>query len=316
MTRKAVVLLLVAEAAVLAAIGVVALDVLAHRRVERLGGVNVWGLRGPVMPRKQPREIRIAVAGGDLAFGWGVAASEALAPTIRQLVALETDRPGRPLRPVTAFTMAAMGLPVQNYAGWIARFSSLAPDVVCIVLDPANATSAREWPLPERRSLAWRLFGYAPILPLVLEEKGAARRSSLLQTIGSLAASIDRGLSDLLAGPPPAGASPGPLLDPASYASSVEAAVRSAETANAAVVVVAPLYRGEHDVPYHEAMRRLFDEKFAGHPRVRFVDLGAEADMYDEALRLNELDFSTAGHARVAEHLTPVVLSLVGAESP
>jgi hypothetical protein len=317
MTRNAVIVSLAAEAVVLAGIAVVSTDLAAHRRVERLGGVNVWGLRGPVPHRKQPREIRIAVVGGDLAFGWGVAASEALAPTIRQLVALETDKPGQPLRPVTAVTMGAMGLPVSDYAGWIRRFSSLAPDVVCIILDPAGTGGTREWPLPERRSLAWQLFGYAPILPLVIQEKGTLRRSALLQSIGSLFASIDRGLAALVTHSSSSpGQSPNAPVDVATYTAGVEAAVQSAESVNAAVVVVAPLYRSDHDEPYHEALRRLFDEKLSGHERVRFVDLGTEPELYDAGLRLNELDFSTAGHARVAEYLTPVVLSLVPAQKP
>jgi hypothetical protein len=316
MTRNAVIISLVAETVVLAAIAAVSLDLAAHRRVERLGGVNVWGLRGPVPRRKQPHEIRIAVVGGDLAFGWGVAASEALAPTIRQLVALETDKPGQPLRPVTAVTMAAMGLPVSGYADWIHRFSSVAPDVVCIIVDPASTGSTREWPLPERRSLAWRLFGYAPILPLVVQEKGTLRRSALLQSIGSLFASIDRGLASLLTRSPSGSEPPNPPLDVVTYAAGVEAAVRSAESVHAAVVVVAPLYRNDHDEPYHEALRRLFDKELSGRERVRFVDLGTEPELYEDGLRLNELDFSTAGHARVAEYLAPVVLSLVPGQKP
>src|SRR5207249_4908315 len=76
---------LVIEMVVIAALWTIALDLLAHKRVERLGGVNLWGYRGPVMPHRRPNEIRIAVVGGDVAFGWGVAASETLAPTVRQL---------------------------------------------------------------------------------------------------------------------------------------------------------------------------------------------------------------------------------------
>jgi hypothetical protein len=267
------------------------------------------------MHRKQAREIRIAVTGGDLAFGWGVAANEALAPTIRQFVALETDKPGRPLRPVTAVTAAAMGLHVQEYAGWISRLSSLNPDVVCIVLDPAAGPAPRAWPLPERRSLAWRLFGYAPILPLVVQEKGMSTHSWLLQAAGSAAASVDRGMSALL----PRRSSAANELDreigAEAYAGSVGAAVKSARAVGAGVLVVAPLYEGD-EVAYHVATRRLIDTKFEGDKRVKLVDLGDEPDMYDDGLRLNGRDFSTAGHARVAAHVTPVVLNLVGAQSP
>jgi hypothetical protein len=313
-TTRPIHLLLASEAVVLAALAVVALDLVAHRKVERLGGVNVWGQRGPVLHRKQPREIRIAVTGGDLAFGWGVAANEALAPTIRQFVALETDKPGHPLRPVTAVTAAAMGLSVHEYAGWISRLGPLNPDVVCIVLDPARGGRSRDWPLPDRRSLAWRLFGYAPILPLVVQEKGTTARSRVLQALSSAAAAIDRGIAGLLTRLSSAASGLDGEIDADTYARSVEAAVRSAESIAAGVVVVSPPYAGEQDVPYHLAVRRVIETKFSGNRRVHLVDLGDEPDMYDDGLRLNDLDFSTAGHARVAIKVTPVVLSLVSAQ--
>jgi len=309
---------LAAEAALLAVLGVVALDLVAHRHVEQLGGVNVWGYRGPVMHRKQAREIRIAVVGGDLAFGWGVAASEALAPTIRQFVALETDKPGRPLRQVTAVTIAAMGLAVRDYAGWIAHYSSLDPDVVCIVLDPVSVRQQpRAWPLPERRSLAWKMFGYAPILPLVLEEKGILVHSSALQTAGSVAASIDRGMARLVSRPSTGGNPAGSEIGADAYASGIEAAVRSAQAVGTGVgvVIVAPLYRSDEDARYHVAIQRMIDAKFSGDRRVQLVDLGDEPDMYDEGLRLNATDFSTAGHLRAAGYVTPAVLRLIEGQS-
>src|SRR5262249_30161444 len=51
--------------AVLTALTVtVGLDIYAHRRVEEVGGVNVWGYRGAVAPQRQPNDIRIVVVGG------------------------------------------------------------------------------------------------------------------------------------------------------------------------------------------------------------------------------------------------------------
>src|SRR5262245_227609 len=157
--------------AAIAMIAVVGLDLMAHRRTEQLGGVNVWGYRGAVMREKQAGEIRIAVAGGDLAFGWGVAAGETLSAHIRQLVALETDRPGQTLRPVTAVTLGAIGLDTGEYGDWLQRFAGLAPDIICLVVDPNRPMSGRR-AMPNRRSRVFERFGYAPMLPLVAQEKG------------------------------------------------------------------------------------------------------------------------------------------------
>ena len=162
----------------LACLLTLALDMRAHNRVERLGGVNIWGYRGPVMQQKAANEIRIATVGGDLAFGWGVAASETLVYGVRQLVALALDVRGGQLRRFTAVDLGAVGLEPAGYADWIRHFAYLRPDVICIVPDARGHRTAGVSIQPDRHSAIFREFGYAPILPLVLEEKGARLHST------------------------------------------------------------------------------------------------------------------------------------------
>jgi hypothetical protein len=301
---------LIVEMAVIAALLTIALDLQAHKRVERLGGVNLWGYRGPVMPQRRPNEIRIAVVGGDVAFGWGVAASETLAPTVRQLVALETDKPGRLLRPVTAVNLGAIGLAPGQYAGWIERFAYLHPDVVCIVADPREHRAPGVSRLPDRESTAFKLFGYAPMLPLVVEEKGKLRGSSLLEAAGSAAASVDHAVSGFMRRP---STDDDGQQSAASYARAMEAAARAALRNGAAVVIIAPPYEGADDARDHEVLAALIGSRFAGERRVRFVDLGNALDVSDDTLWLKERAFSTAGHAKAAEYVTPAVLELIAA---
>src|SRR5437879_1393125 len=73
-TRKRIVFAL---AAVLLAVLVpfsvlLAADIYFHRRVERFAGVNVWGYRGPRVPKKASGEHRLVVIGGSTAFGYGL----------------------------------------------------------------------------------------------------------------------------------------------------------------------------------------------------------------------------------------------------
>src|SRR5262249_53381222 len=168
-----------AEALVAAAIAIVALDLRAHFHVQDLGGVNAWGYRGPVMPHKLPNEVRIAVAGGDLAFGWGVAAVETLPYFVRRIVALDLDHGATPI-PVTAGTLSARGLEDSDFADWIGRFAALQPDVVCVLADPPSHPGGDARYLPNRRSWFFQRFGYSPILPLVAAEKAAAQQSRVL----------------------------------------------------------------------------------------------------------------------------------------
>jgi hypothetical protein len=281
------------EAALLAVIGLLALDMKAHKRVEMLGGVNVWGYRGAVMNGKRANEIRVAVVGGDLAFGWGVASDETLASFVRRLVALDMDRPGGKSWHLTAVNISARGLAPVEYASWIEHFAHLRPDVICILSDPAGHALAGDRFLPDRHSKFFTAFGYSPILPLVLDEKGGVSGSETMRSAGALFARLDPQVTSPTR--------PDRTVSPQALAS----AVRAAEAvASMGVVVVLP--------PAFAADAHLADVG----PRVRVVDLDQVPEMHDEALRLDGFHFSTAGHSQAADAVAPAVLALIHAASP
>ena len=307
---KGIAAVLALEVVVVGVLGTIALDLYAHKRVEALGGVNIWGYRGPVIGQRVPNEIRIAIAGGDAAFGWGVAAGETLAPNVRRLVALETDRRGELLRPVVAVNLGAMGLKPRQYAAWIERFAYLKPDVVCLVADPRRHVSQRR-AMPDRRSLVFAAFGYAPMLPLVLEEKGTITGWSVLRLAGSTLSRVDGALSRL-GGGGSLDAANGPE-SPEEYVAAIVAAARSALDRGARVVVVAPTYADEGDAADHEHMAAAVSALERETGRVRFVDLGDEPDLYEDGLRLDGFNFGAGGLAAAAQPIAPAVLALLRA---
>jgi hypothetical protein len=297
---KALAAVLAAEALVFAGLFTLGLDMFAHRRVEQLGGVNTWGYRGPVMHQKRPDEIRVAVVGGDLAFGWGVAASETLAPGIRQIVSVQMDQPGGPLTHVTAVNLGAMGLSVAGYPAWIAHFGYLKPDVVCIVMDPErHSGSAARW-LPDRRSALFTRFGYAPILPLVLQEKGAVMHSGAVQSVGVALDRVDQMLMSRATTPS------------AGYAESLARTVRAADAvASAGVVVVMPPRMGSEGGD--RAPRAVASGVPGQDMRVRTIHLEDDEPLNGADLRLDGFNFSAGGHARAARDVAPAVIALLQA---
>ena len=306
--RKGIVASLALQAVVLGGLVAIALDMYAHKRVETVGGVNIWGYRGPVMRQRAPNEIRIAVVGGELAFGWGVAEGETLAPNVRRLVALEIDQRGQVLRPVEAVNLGAIGLPPRKYAAWIERFAYLRPDVVCLVVDPRRHETRRR-PMPDRRSVVFAAFGYAPMLPLVLEEKGTIAGWSAVRLAGTSLAAVDRALSHLGGGDADTGA--GAPDAPAAYVDAIVTAARTALNGGARVVVVAPTYSDGGDVVDHEQLSAAVSALERETGRIRFVDLGDEPGMYEDALRLDGFSFGAGGHATTAELVSPAVLGLL-----
>jgi hypothetical protein len=290
-----------AEAFALACGLALAADLRAHTAIERVGGINAWGYRGPVMREKTTDEIRIAVAGGDLAFGWGVAASETLAPTIRQWVDLELDRPGRPRVNVTAVNLGALGLPPRDYASRVAHFASLRPDVICVMADPALPSETRAW-LPPADSAIVAATGYTPALPLALTDKGKAAGSRAIERTGEWLRADAFAYRLVFA----RSSAPAPR-----YAAALEAAVRAALAITPRVVLIAPPYRGD-DTDAHSALLAMFDAAFASDRRVRLVDLGDVPELADPAYRLDGINFSTAGHLIASQAVTPAVLDVIG----
>jgi hypothetical protein len=301
-TRPALAALLVEFFLIILLLAVV-VDQVAHTRVERLGGVNIWGYRGPVLHQKQANEIRVAVIGGDLAFGWGVAASETLAPSVRDLVSLAIAGGPRRDRVVTAVTLGALGLAPSEYASWIEHFASLRPDVLCVVADPSRHVLADSPFLPDRRSVVFRAFGYSPILPLVLEEKGAMRHSPTARLTGDALAYAD-GLFRR-------GGASNTTADARSYLGAMETAIRAGvRTAASGVVVVTAPDTSAASLD-RQGVKDLVASTFAGAP-VRVADLGDEPMLHSDTLRLDHFNFSTAGHAIAARAVAPAVLDLIG----
>lgn len=289
------------EAVLLAALLTIAADQIVHTHVERLGGVNIWGYRGPVLNQKQGNELRIAVTGGDLAFGWGVAASETLAPSLRDLVKVRVDPPGRGGKFVTAVTTGARGLAPAAYATWIDHLSFLRPDVVCLVPDPIGHLLGDSPFLPNRRSVAFAAFGYSPILPLVLQEKGKFTESALLRFAGNMLAAVDEALGRRINHPGDA------IVRGADYVTSIDAAVRAGQRSATAGVVVVLSPANDNSSVKARLASTFADE------RMRVVDLGDDPRMRDPGLRLDGFSFSTGGHAAAAEIVAPAVLALLGA---
>ena len=289
MTR-ALVAALAVEAVALAVVGLVTLDIRAHKRVESLGGVNMWGYRGTVLHEKQANEIRVAVVGGDLAFGWGVAADETLAAYVRRLVTLDLDRASGASRLVTAVNLGAQGLAPSEYASWVEHFAYLQPDVICLLPDPGGHPLKEGRFLPDRHSLAFAAFGYSPILPLVLVERGVLSHAAAIRAAGQLLADADIGVPFEA---PPRGAASEFL------GSTVGAAARAASMG---VVVVMP--------PDTETGAR---GAIVSDARVRVVDLDDVPALRGDGLRLDRFHLSAGGHSRAADAVAPAVLQLIHA---
>ena len=297
---------------ILLALAAVAADLAAHKRVEMLGGVNIWGYRGPVAHQRQSNELRLVFVGGTRAFGWGEPASGTTVAAVRFELTRVLDRPGRPVQTITAINLGQLGAASDTYTPTLAHFAYLRPDFIAIFDDLGEPGPNR----PFDRSGIFALTGYRPMLPLLLQEKGRVTHVRLvgapLEYFGDTLAFADRALARLTAAAGAVGPSAGPTTtsSPDAYASSMVSAIRAAHAqARGVVVALGPIDSDVQRRNFDALRSRLTDLRDA--PWLRIVSLSDQPDLYDPSLRLDAFSFGASATALAARAIAPAFLELV-----
>lgn len=177
MTRRKLVAF--GAAAVILAVGgtlilLLGADLYLHRRAERSAGLNRWGYRGPVLRRKQPGEVRVAMLGGSTMFGYGLTWDEAIPALVEQQLHARQD--GARFRTVNlGFNNegAFASVPTLEDYAW------LDYDIAVLYhgYNDSWGDGVTNTAVFRHESPVFRLTGYYPILPLALQEKAMALRS-------------------------------------------------------------------------------------------------------------------------------------------
>ncbi len=311
------------QAVAASAVALVALDLYAHKKLDDLAGLNIWGYRGAVAHQKGPREIRIAVVGGTRAFGLGMPASWTIATVLRQQVMLVTDRRGGEVRQVVALTLARPGGLPDSYADAIRRYAYLQPDYICID-DDLGVGGA---PLPQETSGIFARTGYWPVLPLAIREKGMAWRFGSVRA-GYVADAPRRPGNVIRRGSGAVMEATGALLsradrlfapaarrhddDPARYAEQMSEAITAALAHASGVVVAVNPAETSRQSANLAALRPLIDAQLETTNRLRFISLQGEPLLTDPAQRLDDWNYGGDAIAAAAKAITPSVLDLIG----
>jgi hypothetical protein len=329
---------------VAAILGLLGADLVLHRRAERSAGLNVWGYRGPTVPRRHPAESRVAVLGGSTAFGYGVTWDSAFPAALER--ALKASAPAR--------QWSVVNLGYNNEGAYSFRFTLedfayLAPDLV-VLYEGYNDIIGDNGPntaLFRHESPVFLLTGYMPILPLIFNEKALALRhggdldaayadaqghgkvvfrpnlaaratASTLEAAVALERSIESQLQRFSSRPARvAGADTGGCGDPwRHYCESVAVAVDYALSRQQKVIVAGqPRLAAEHLKIRHEDQQRVLAEmlrrRFGGNRDVRYVDLAHAVDLGDRVAAPDGMHLNAGANRRLAEQLVAPVLDIL-----
>lgn len=348
--RKKIVFALVAMA--LSFFGMIVLllgaDLIVHHRAERSAGLNRYGYRGPVVPRKQRGELRVVMLGGSTVFGYGVAWNESV-PAY-----LEEKLQARLPRPVRVVNLGYNNEGAFSFVPNLEDFASLEYDVA-VLYEGYNDLPGDRAPnrsVYRRNSAIFRTFGYFPILPLYLEEKarlmqfgdlnaayddlnpnaggkskvvfrpGLAQRTSAaaLQAISSMTRALDGQIERTGVVQPPAmkesESTLGCTFPYVTYCESVAAAVRYARSHDKGVVVGAqPRSTGAGLAQDRHAIQRamlasMLQRVFGQDARVVFADVSSAIDLRDVQATFDGMHLTPPANATVAAALADYVITV------
>jgi hypothetical protein len=314
----------------IAGLGVV--DLLLRRHYASTIGLNMWGYRGPAVGAKQPGERRVVMLGGSTVFGFGVSPAQTIAAYLEQR--LPAQRAGGA---VTVVNLGYVREGAWSFRATLSDYAYLDYDVA-VLYEGYNDLRRPNTRAFRRDSPVFRLTGYLPILPLVLEEKSRAiryggdlgarfgREDPVFRpglvgkaTSGALkaAAEATRALERVL----------GPLTPESTaaergmptgcgepfrrYCDSVREGVEEALVRGARVLVVTQPYISDTHIQQQRHLAALLRERFGSDPRVTYLDLGLAIDIRDPAVAWDGMHLTPSGNAALAEKLAEPVARLL-----
>jgi lysophospholipase L1-like esterase len=320
MSVRALLVALAVEVLAFGVFGIVIVDLRLHSRFERVAGVNVEGYRGPLLPRRRRDERRLLLVGDSTAFGYGVAWTESFGFYLRNRLDVERNRV-RPDSVVTMINAATIsdGAHAVPYA--VRDFRFVAPDVVVVDAgyDALCDGCAENRRVSRHQSALFVHFGYMPMLPQSLREKGAVLAhdpSPVRRAIGRLSGSVSRAAA-AIDRPSHGGEAPGSVRDVGcppqwtAFCGAIHDAVADALSFARAVVVVTPPYLSERHREQQRAMAAMLQREFAGDNRVLYLDEGSAVDLHDPAMSFDGVHLTARGNQRLAESLVPPLRTLL-----
>ncbi len=322
-------------------VGILAADLYVHHRAERSAGLNRWGYRGPVVGRKQPGEVRVALLGGSTMFGYGATWEEAIPALLeRELNQRYPERKWRGLN---------LGYNTEGAFAFLPNlkaFEHLDYDIVGLYegYNDMTGDEAPNYVVVREQSPVFRTTGYFPILPLAFREKAMALRSGgdieasyaatrgvppktvfrpgvasrtsagALDAAAAIADSMGRQFEHLSEKTAVPNASsqlgcPSPWV---AYCDSVYRAVRYALDHGKRVLVMgqprpvdAP-GRARHE-DQQRALAGMIARQFGNEPRVTYLSLATAVDLADSDVSFDRMHLSVDGNRLVAAAMADAV---------
>lgn len=324
--------ILISASVFLTLAGVLCLDIYLHHKFSKAAGLNIRGYRGKIQWTKADNEFRIVALGGSTTFGYGVVNEESY-PFL-----LERKLQKAHNYPVSVVNLGMNNNGAYSYLSNLQDYRSLDYDLA-ILYEGYNDTGENNYD-SRRDSGIFRLTGYYPILPIVLNEKALLLRTNgnleeayrgkngilfqpsaaKLSTAAGISAVANAGfalenkLSDLATRFHGKTGKSVPLTTCGvwqSYCANVKRAIDFALQNGSMVLVASQPTIVEQHRDQQRALREMLDTYFKGNERVQYASFETLINVKDKELAFDEMHLTLKGNDRLAgaffEHIESIL---------
>ena len=310
-----------------------ALDLYVHAKFDDYAGTNIWGYRGSVVGTKQDGERRVVVVGGSTAFGYGVTPTEAFPAVLEELLNQDSDQADGK---ISIVNLAYNNEGAHSFRFTLKDYEYLDYDAV-LFYSGYNNLSDLNMSVFRHNSPVFRLTGYLPLLPVVMQEKALSLRyggdleaaylaektvfkpnladraaATALETATSISDSLERQLTERL--PESVFTDLGEEAPSCSYwrryCGEMAEAVKFVLDRDKLALVVTQPYRSERHREQQTLLSAFLREQFRGAPKLHFANLGPTLNLFDPEQTWDTLHLTPSGNRQLAQHLVERVRAL------
>ena len=285
-------------------------------------GINLRGYRGPSLGRKQPGEKRVAILGGSTTWGFGLKAGQDFPAQLQTMLA--QDAAASPATRISVLNLGFNNDGAYSFKFTLNDYEYLEPDAI-VLYSGYNDLNEPNYLVYRHRSPVFVWTGYFPLLPSLTVDKltvwkrelaGQNKKTifrppdpnkigtspTLPEQVGVLTQNGQQSLESYGAACPP---------EWQFYCHQISQAVDLALKQGRRVLVVTEPYISDKHVAQQQALRNMLGARFAGQPKLRYLDLGRTVDLRDGSLCWDGMHLTEEGNRRIARAMAPAVNELL-----
>jgi lysophospholipase L1-like esterase len=270
--------------------------------------VNAWGYRGPALGQKQSGEKRVGVLGGSTTWGYGLRAGQDFPAELERRLA--DDKTAQ----IKVINLGFNDDGAYSFTQTLKDYDYLGTDLIIFYSGYNDLNPRNNYFNFRHRTPLFAWTGYLPLLPSLTVDKMSAwwqqatgQNTSVVFTPPHLdersdASKLQQQLNEM---EPKTSPNASPRSGSRSprwqfYCEHLIADTEMALSKGKRVIVAGEPYITDIHVEQQLELERMIAARFAGEPRVRYVNLGRVVDLRDKSLCWDGMHLTEEGNRRIA----------------